>query len=533
MAFFLTLLVVGVLCHRDYGVTWDEFQQRATGAESLKYVVERIAPGLLPPSAKNLQPFDQYRDHDYGVAFELPAVVLEVLLGLHDEREIYFLRHLLNFLVAWAGAIALWRLALRRFGDWRPALLAAVFLVFSPRLFAESFYNSKDIVFMAAVAIGLNTAIGFVLAPGTGRALGHALATALAIDVRIMAVLLPLLTVAVLACRLLKREVEPAPALRGLAVYLAASAALVVAMWPFLWADPLGHFVEAFGNMARFRWDGVVLELGHRYPGTDLPWHYIPVWIAITTPLLYLALFLAGAGAILHRFAAAGTRLWRNDGDLQDLVFLGFLVVPIVAVIALHSVLYHGWRHLFFVYPAFLLIAVRGAWAIWQAAGRAGTERVWAERTRSVWRWGLAGVTAVTLLQTGVWMARAHPFENVYFNVLAGRNWKDRFDVDYFGMANRQALEYIAAHDRRPRITVGADSFTLVFAAIRTLPPQDRVRFGIGEPGQPGQRVDYLFDNFYRMPHEGPPRDPKAYEPFHEVRVDGELILSVFKKKWD
>ena len=271
MAFFFALLVVGVLCHRDYGVTWDEFQQRATGGESLKYVVEHIAPALLPPSAKNLQSFDAYRDHDYGVAFELPAVVLEVLLRQHDERDIYFLRHLLNFLVAWAGTIAVWRLALRRFGDWRPALLAAVLLVFSPRLFAESFYNSKDIVFMAAVAIGLNTAIGFVLAPGPGRALLHALATAFAIDVRIMAVLLPLLTVAVLACRLLRREVSPAPVLRGLGVYLAASAVLVVAMWPFLWADPPGHFVEAFRNMARFRWDGLVLHLGHRYPGTDLP----------------------------------------------------------------------------------------------------------------------------------------------------------------------------------------------------------------------------------------------------------------------
>ena len=45
VAFFLTLLVVGVWCHRDYGVTWDEFQQRATGGESLKYIVERIEIG--------------------------------------------------------------------------------------------------------------------------------------------------------------------------------------------------------------------------------------------------------------------------------------------------------------------------------------------------------------------------------------------------------------------------------------------------------------------------------------------------------
>jgi len=522
MAFFLALLVVGVLCHRDYGVTWDEFQQRATGGESLKYVVERTAPRLLPASAKNLQSFDAYRDHDYGVAFELPAAVLEVLLGQHDEREIYFLRHLLNFLVAWGGAIAVWLLASRRFGDWRPALLAAVFLVLSPRLFADSFYNSKDIVFMAAVAIGLNTTIGFVLAPGTRRALLHALATAFAIDVRIMAILLPLLTVAVLACRLLRREVAPAPALRGLTVYLAVSAVLVVAMWPFLWADPPGHFVEAFRNMARFRWDGLVLYLGRRYPGTDLPWHYVPVWIAITTPLFYLALFGVGTGAIVARVAGAGRRLWRTDEDLQDLIFLGFFVAPILAVIALHSVLYQGWRHLYFVYPAFLLIAVRGAWALWHR------QRARIGRAGALWRWGLAGLAAASLLQTAAWMARAHPFENVYFNVLAGRNWKDKFDVDYFGMANRQALEYILAHDSRRKIAVGADSFTLVFAAFKAIPLQERQRLEAAAPGQP---VDYLFDNFYHMPHAAPPRDSKDYEPYYEVRVDGELILEVFRRR--
>ena len=246
------------------------------------------------------------------------------------------------------------------------------------------------------------------------------------------------------------------------------------------------------------------------------------MWIAITTPLLYLALFGAGTGAIVARVAGAGRRLWRTDEDLQDLIFLGFIVAPIVAVIALHSVLYQGWRHLYFVYPAFLLVAVRGAWAIWN------TGRGWNARTRTAWRWGLAGIVAATLLHIGIWMARAHPFENVYFNAAAGRNWKDNFDVDYFGMANRQALEYILAHDKRPKIAVGADSFTLVFAAFKAIPLKDRQRLEAAAPGQP---VDYLFDNFYHMPHAAPPHDPKNYEPFYEVRVDGELILEVFKRK--
>jgi hypothetical protein len=33
------------------------------------------------------------------------------------------------------------------------------------------------------------------------------------------------------------------------------------------------------------------------------------------------------------------------------------------------------------------------------------------------------------------------------------------------------------------------------------------------------------------MPHAAPRRDPKDYEAFYEVRVDGELILEVFRRR--
>jgi 4-amino-4-deoxy-L-arabinose transferase-like glycosyltransferase len=91
-------------------------------------------------------------------------------------------------LVSLGGLFAVYRLATRRFEDWRVGLLAAAFLVLTPRMFAESFYNSKDLVFMALFAIATNTMIGFVTKPRVQTALVHALATAVAIDVRIMAI---------------------------------------------------------------------------------------------------------------------------------------------------------------------------------------------------------------------------------------------------------------------------------------------------------------------------------------------------------
>src|SRR5262249_34061928 len=156
--------------------------------------------------------------------------------------------------------------------------------------------------------------------------------------------------------------------LGAMAVYLPAAFLFVVAMWVWLWGNPVGHFLEAFASMARFRYQGDTLYLGHAVPSDALPWHYAPVWIAITTPPLYLVLFVVGAAAILWRLATRGLALWEGDEELQDLFFLGLVVLPIAAVIVLHSVLYGGWRHLYFIYPAFLMIAVRGWMVLWRAA---------------------------------------------------------------------------------------------------------------------------------------------------------------------
>src|SRR5262249_5301406 len=151
------------------------------------------------------------------------------------------------------GIYTVQKMAERRFSNCKIGLLAALFLVLTPRLFAESFYNSKDIVFMALFAVAMNTTIKFVLDPRFKNAFLHGLASALAIDVRIVAVILPVATVAILVVRLLKRELPLPATCRALGVYLVVASIIVVAMWPWLWSNPIGNFVQAFANMSKFR----------------------------------------------------------------------------------------------------------------------------------------------------------------------------------------------------------------------------------------------------------------------------------------
>jgi Dolichyl-phosphate-mannose-protein mannosyltransferase len=511
---FAAVLLVGVAVHRDYGLSFDEPTQREIGAVTLKHLVQRFGlPLTLPGDLADIPAMEEYRDSEYGIAFETPLVALEALFGIADSRDVYRFRHLMTFLFCLAGAYALYCLAYRRFGSRAVALLGVVLLYASPRMFAESFYNDKDAVFMAAFAIATNSMVAFVLRPGLRTALLHALTTALAIDIRIAAIILPAATVAILCARLLRRD-EGLRCLPWLAAYFAAATVVVVALWPWLWADIAGNFAIALASASKFRFDNEQLYMGTIVRSTHLPWHYVPVWIAVTTPILQVGLFVVGVFAIARQVAASRLRLWRNDQELQDLVFLALFSLPILAVIALDAVLYNGWRHLYFVFPPLLLVALRGGVALWQAID-----------TRTGHRLLLAGLAAA-LLTTASWMWRAHPFQNVYFSVLAGDNVMTRFEGDYWGLGNQRALEYLLEHDKSPSIAFKEGNYIVMANSIVMLPPEQRARVHETEDETPHYAVTSL-------PETRAPLFNVAYQHNYDhvwdLVVAGEVILRIYR----
>jgi len=79
----------------------------------------------------------------------LNELVAEGALGLAFP-ETLFARHLTVFLIFCVGLVFLYRTLARRHGSWAAGLVGGAFMVLSPRLFADAFYNSKDIPFLAA-----------------------------------------------------------------------------------------------------------------------------------------------------------------------------------------------------------------------------------------------------------------------------------------------------------------------------------------------------------------------------------------------
>jgi hypothetical protein len=509
------LMVLGTQIYRDYGISWDEPQQRLIGQVSTNYILETLFP-FLDRSIADVPALHVFRDKDYGVVFEVPAVLLEKAFGLEDPRDIFMMRHLLNYIVFLIGVASVFKLLEYRFGDWRPALLGAFLLVLSPRFFAESFYNTKDIVFMSFFALAMMTMMRFLVEPSVRTAALHALATGLAIDVRIMAVLIPAATLAVLSVKFLKGEakIKSTPGLVG--VYLLLTAVTVVIFFPFLWADPVGNLIHAFQSMSRFgRWGGEILYLGEHVSGYEIPWHYAPVWIAITTPPLYLLFFVFGGAIALWQAMRSRVRLWRNAGEMQDLVVLGLVVVPLGAVIALESVLYNGWRQLYFLYPALIFLLVRGVVGFWELG-----------KDRTVARILIGALLAGTLLSVGQWMWRAHPYQNVYFNVFAGQDVRFRFELDYWGLSNREALGYILTREEEGVVDIRALSFTPLHYSVMMLRPEERARVNlIRESAGP----HYLVNNYFGWKRHGDlSRVDQGYVLVHQITVNGEVILSIY-----
>ena len=511
--FLIILIVLGANLYRDYGVAVDGPVERMNGIVSLKYVAELFQIKSLLNSqviseAKDLN-LSTYMDKDYPVLFNMPTALLEHLSSIDDMQQIFFLRHGINFLICLLGVYAIFRLAERRYSSWRIGLLAALIFVVTPRIFPELFYNSKDLIFLTFFVLGANSLVAFVLQPAKSNAIIHAFITALAINVRIMGVLLIVLTIGLLAVETLRTKRKLKDIIFLLAIYLLLTCILTVTFWPWLWSHPLEHIIEGFRNMAHFRQAMPVWYMGMpSIVSNNIPWHYIPLWILVSTPIFYLVLFVFGFICSINTVVRSKIFFWKNEKDLQDLIFLGLFLTPIILVVSLNSVLYNAWRQLFFIYPFFVLVATRGWVAIYTTQ-----ILLLSPSLHYAFRKLYLLLTVGMILIIALWMVRVHPFQNVFLNDAAGKVWREDNAADYWGLVNRHLLEYIAKNEERPYVSVSGSFF---LDPDTQLNKSDRAKI---LRANSAEEADYLINEIR-----------PGFEVVHEKRVDGQIIGFVSKR---
>ena len=564
LGIFALALLLGVAAAGDYGVWEDTYQQRQIGAATLRHLAGERGLNLLWPPWNRL----------YGPIFETPLALVERILGRDDNRSILFPRYLLTHLFFLAAGFAGYLLAQRMFGSRWLALCTLMLFLAHPRIYAHSFFNSKDVPFLAMFMICLWLAHrAFVpRPPRSGFIPRHGMATAavpvaavplnggafmlcgiaagLLTNLRVAGLVFVAVVILMRLCDIALaggwRERRRAIASCGL--FAIASAATYYATMPYIWADPLKRFTEILRVMSAHPTHLQQLYQGETILNFKLPPSYLPVWFAITTPPLALALGAVGFVALVwrcgaaffasdermlstaHRLALRMAAVLRNTPLRFELLVGACLALPVLAVVLLQPTLYNDWRHFYFLWAPFVLLAASGLRMLAQGARGAGRRFLPFEAPAAA----LVAVPAMLGLgDMAVAMARMHPDQERYFNVLAtgpdaGLPLRQRYRSKPLSSTHRgfaYILEELADFDEpdavfnvgfaRTRWTASVDELGLTFRPknFGSLSQRDQQRFNYD------RKVDVDF--FLRGGRS--PFPPVLYER----RIYGQTVLKV------
>ncbi len=497
LTLFLVFLIVGVSNYQNYGVSVDEMWQNQMGVVSYNYVF------------KGDTALHTYWERDHGVGFELPLVIIEKKLGLTDYRDIYLLRHIASHIFFLICMLSGYFLIYRLFKNQLVACAGFIMLVLNPRLYSHSFFNSKDMPSLAALVLVLYAAylafenrkvIHYIL-------MGVACGYALSIRLTNLMVLIPLVLFIVfdIFTNLNNKKIV-IKSITGFILFFTATCLALYISWPILWEHPVDSLVESFESMSKFRWEGEALVDGVLYNGNNLPWSYIPAWFFATIPEVWLFFGFAGIVFLLAAFVKEPFSYFKAGIDRNLMLYLYCFVAPVGAVVYLESVLYDDWRHLYFIYPPFVILACYGLNELLK------TKLTYAHKTL----WLLQTIYLVYFI------AKYHPHEYVYFNHLTSHkkdNLMKKYELDYWGLSNKQGLEWILTNTADDTIYVN-DHFP-VYLNHMLLTEDKRKRFVVTKDEY---KVEYHLEN-YRMYPLKYPEETAVYQ----INVSNSPILRITK----
>ena len=532
--FFLLFFLIGISIFRDYGISTDELFQRASGYYWYVSIVNELGINneyinLLKDKFMKMESSAHLASGKsiyYGVFFDLFSVLIEEIFKIKSSYDAYYLKHFLTFAFFFLSSILFYKIIKSRFKNKIFAIFLTFFFIMSPRIFAESFYNGKDIVFMSLSVISVYYALKYLKKQSINNIIFFSLFAALSTQIRIMGIFLFFLFLLFWFLQSLEEEKFFKKNLSHLIGLIFFYFLFLYCLWPYLWGSPFENFFKTFKIFSNYSWGSYVYYFGEYIKANNVPWHYIPVWIFITTPIMYLIVFFLGliktSTTFFKNFLNISEdnkkRLWLNVNEKKDLFLLLYLLLPIFIVILLNSTLYSGWRHLYFIYPGIIyFIAV-------------GIEFIFKSKIKNNYKSLFILFLLVGLTYNLTNLIKLHPYQNIYFNSMIEKKANKLFPIDYWGLANLEALKFIINLDKENLKTIRTASFTPLEISKKLIKfNKDNIQIsGTEDMGQ-----DYIFTNFY---YERNPRYiekysiPKNYKKIFSIKRGNIIINEIYEK---
>ena len=536
--FFCLYFFIGINIYKDYGITTDEPFQRTAGFYWYLWIINNFSNDIsnLDYLKNTFNKMEWSQDMlkgtflEYGAIFDLFAVFLESKFNIKNSQDFYYLKHFLNFSTFYISSICFFYLIKFRFKNKLLALIGVFFYITSPRIFAESFYNSKDIIFMSLAVFSIFFGMKVLKNYKLKNIILFSFFSALATDVRIMGIFFIFLFLIFFIFESLEIKNFFKKKIKFILITVFFYFLFVYIFWPYLWLDPINNFIIAFKSFKNYGWGGSIFYLGEYIDAQHLPWHYSFVWIGISIPLIYMFLFLVGAIKIFLNFFQnflkidkddLSQKLWPKFSDKLDFFALIFFLGPIVAVVVFGSTLYNGWRHLYFIYPALIYMSIFGLNYILNL-------KIHNFVVNSIFL-----ITFFSILINVFNLIKLHPYQNIYFNFLVEKKANSLFEIDYWGAGNAYAIKKILDdREHSKEISIRTASFTPL-GYSKYIINSEKLK-NVNFSGNDALNQDYIFTNFI---YEADPKFLKKYfisenyEKFFTLKRGNIIINEIYKKK--
>lgn len=519
---FCFIFVIGVCTVSDYGISEDELYERNHSLVN-HYYLRSVMKGNfsgngIPIESKssNLEKLIdrlnverntfQYPYKYYGVAIQLPMTFVEQIFHYKlDVSTIYLIRHIWTFFIYFVSLIFFYFL-LKKYviKNQKYALIGVLFLVLSPRIYGESFFNIKDLVFMSLCIIDIYFCLEYLNCPSKKHLILMCFFSSLVINCRVVGALIFFLTL-IFKISKFKFNFNQKNFVSIIGIVLLTYAFYII-LTPTSWNNPIFFPFEVMNFFFNYR-DPFSFTIhkcfyfGQSIISTNLPWHYLPVWIIITTPIFYIA--LSGIGVV--------SQFIRNRKKKVSQININYwfcnilLILVLLFVMLVRPTLYTGWRHFYFLYPLIIINTVVGLRAMVNYSKKL--------------KWLVVLLSLLNCIYILGWMVENHPYQYEYFSLLFRNFSIKNFETNYWHVSNRDAFVYISNHSNNRVKVYPDDKFSYSY-----LSKKQRKRI----------KLVRNMENAYYVINNNPDGNSSLELIYDEVtykKIDGYRLYTIYKKK--
>ena len=459
---------------------------------------------------------------EWPVLFELTLVALSEILNISDMNEIYLLAHKINFILFFVALILFYKLIKKRFQNTNLAIISTLFFVLCPRIFAASFYNTRDIFFLSLFIYFVFFAYKFINYKSIKNIIILSLFSAILINSKILGII-PVGLFVLLYVFFELDDYEKIKKEKNLLILFVFFIVLFsYLLWPYLWDNPLKNMKSAFLNIIIVHENLNVINyyFGDYVSSKLIAWHYRPVWLMITTPVIIILLFFIGIILSCFKLFKHLNKnlkidyLITKDNFLDIFLFLVFFITFFITI-KFNQSKFGGWRHLYFLYVVIVYFAI------------IATKQIYIFFNKDEYKKIFSVLIFANLLYVLIWNLNNHPNQYVYFNFLFQNYAVKNFDLDTWGVTHKQSLDKILKMDKNEIITVFGKGYTNLRNSYLFLNREERKRIRFRE----FENSKYIIDTKMKKVREYNFINKDKFDKFFEITVNKVPISTTYINK--